>query len=217
MGRASKRDIARAVLDRHPKSYAEELHIAVGGNTPSPLYRWLIASLLFSARIAAGQAQGAAKALFDQGWRTPEKMAQTSWSERVKVLNRSGYARYDESTSRYIGDTTELLLDRYGGDLRKLRAEAGRDVGKERALLKAFKGIGDVGADIFFREVQVAWDELYPFADRKALDVAGRLGLDDSAEGLARLVDRKDLPRLLTGLVRVGLADEEDDPLRDVA
>lgn len=217
MGKASKRDIARAVLDRHPRSYADELRVDVGRNTPAPLYQWLIASLLFSARIAAGQAQGAARALFDRGWRTPQKMAQTSWSERVEVLNRSGYARYDESTSRYIGDTTALLLDRYGGDLRKLRAAAGRDAGNERELLKAFKGIGDVGTDIFFREVQVAWDEVFPFADRKALDVARRLGLDDGAAALARLVDRRDLPRLLTGLVRVGLADEADELLRDVA
>ena len=78
-------------------------------------------------------------------------------------------------------------------------------------LLKQFKGIGDVGADIFCREAQIVWDELYPFADRKALDTAHRLRLPTSGGGLARLVDRRDLPRLLAGLVRVALAGEADE------
>jgi hypothetical protein len=28
--------------------------------------------------------------------------------------------------------------------------------------------MGDVGVDIFFREIQLAWDELDPFRDEKA-------------------------------------------------
>jgi len=205
------RALAKAVLKRYPRSFAEEMHIDLGRNTPAPLYRWLIASLLFSARIATHQAESAAEALFAKGWCTPRKMADTEWEERVKVLNRAGYARYDESTARYIEDTTRLLLDKYGGDLRKLRKAGEHQPDKERRLIKEFKGIGDVGADIFFREVQLAWDELYPFADRKALEAAKDLGLGDSAEVLAGLIDKKrDLPRLLSGLVRVSLAREAD-------
>jgi hypothetical protein len=133
------------------------------------------------------------------------------------VLNRAGYARYDESTSRYIAETTDLLLERYGGDLRKLRDAAERDPRRERELVKQFKGIGDVGADILFREAQLAWDELYPFADRRALEAARGLGLGRSAEDMAHLVDRRRLPRLLAGLVRVDLAHESDEVLRAVA
>lgn len=217
MAKMSKQEIARAVLRHHPKSYADELRIDVSRNTPAVLYQWLIVSLLFSTRIAASQAQKAARALFDQGWRTPTKMAGVSWGERVKVLNRSGYARYDESTSRYIADATSLLLERYGGDLRKLRLQAEYDPRRERELLKSFKGIGDVGADIFFREVQLAWDELYPFADQRALNAAGKIGLNRSAKGLAGLVQRRELPRLLSGLVRIDLAGEKDEVLRQAA
>lgn len=218
MTKPSKRDIVRAVLARHPKSYAEELHVDLSKDTPAPLYQWLLASLLFSARISAEQAGKAAAALFAQGWRTPEKMAGTTWEQRVRVLNRSGYARYDESTARYIADTTELLQERYGGDLRKLREAAGRDPQRERELLKEFKGIGEVGADIFCREAQLAWDELYPFADAKALDAAGRLGLGKDAEALAQLVERpEELPRLLTALVRVDLADEVEAVLGEAS
>jgi len=84
-----------------------------------------------------------------------------------------------------LGDTAKMLLDKYQGDLRRLRAAAERDPGRERALLKECKGIGDVGADIFCREAQVAWNELFPFADRRALETAGRLGLEDDAARLA--------------------------------
>lgn len=217
MAKPSKKTILRSVMERHPKSFAEELRIDLGKNTPAPLYQHLILSLVCSARISSELALSATKALFKQGWTTPQKMADVSWEDRVKVLNEAGYARYDESTSRYIADTTALLLEKYDGDLRKLREAAGRDPETERKLLKQFKGIGEVGADIFFREAQVVWDELYPFADKKALKVADKLGLGSDAKALARLVSRDELPRLLTALLRVDLAKETDAVLREAA
>ena len=57
------------------------------------------------------------------------------------MLNRSGYARYDESTSRYLEATSRLLLEDYRGDLRRLREAAGHDPKRERELLKQFKGM----------------------------------------------------------------------------
>lgn len=200
------RSLAQEVLRRHPRSRADALGLDLSANTPSPLFQWLIASLLFSARISADQAESAARALFEQGWRTADAMSATSWEQRVKVLNRAGYARYDESTSRYIGDATERLLDLYDGDLRALRDEAERDPAAIRAALKAFKGIGDVGADIFLREAQLAWPELAPFADARALEAAGKLGLPTDPERLCALVAPRDRPRLLDALSRPDLA-----------
>jgi hypothetical protein len=43
--------------------------------------------------------------------------------------------------------------------------------------------------DNIFREAQVTWDELYPFADRRALQAAQRLGLGGDVRAFARLVD----------------------------
>ena len=207
MARPSKRRIADALLERHGRTFADELGINVAAGTPSPLFRLLVASILFSARIGHRIAFAAARALADQGWTTPQKLDRTTWAQRVRVLNRAGYARYDESTSRMLGDTCALLLERYRGDLRRLREQAERDPRRERALLKEFKGIGDIGVDIFFREAQVAWDELYPFADRRALRAAERLGLRGDANALARLVegDVREFARLAAALVRVGL------------
>jgi hypothetical protein len=110
-----------------------------------------------------------------------------------------------------LGDLSEHLLERWGGDLRKLRDEAERDPKRERKLLKEAKGLGDVGVDIFFREVQAAWEELVPFADRRALDAARRLKLAGDPRRLQRLADGSaDFFRLVGALVRTELADDYD-------
>ena len=108
--------------------------------------------------------------------------------------------------------TTELL-DRYEGDLRNLREEASRDPERERELLKEFKGTGDVRTDVFFRKVHVAWDESFPFADRRALEGARELGLEDNAEALAQLVGHRDFPRLVAALVRVQFEGDHGEVL----
>lgn len=125
--------------------------------------------------------------------------------------------RYDESTSRMLGDTAHQVSDKYGGDLRRLREAAERDVSRERQLLKEFKGIGDVGASIYFREVQGAWAEIYPFADEAVLGTARRLELGDSAADLARLVPRPRFPVLVAALVRAGLANHTDEILEEAS
>jgi len=84
-------------------------------------------------------------------------------------------------------------------------------------VVQQFKGIGDVGANIFCREAQLAWDELHPFVDCRALEIARRLGLPATPDGLAKLVDRRELPRLVSGLVRVAIAGEVDEIRRQAA
>lgn len=202
--------IVEALLERHRQTYAQELGIDVAKGTPSALFRLLVASILFSARIGAGQAVKAARALTDEGWTTADKLADTSWRERVRVLNRHGYARYDERTAAMLGDACELLLDRYRGDLRRLRAEADQDPKEERRLLKEVKGLGEVGVDIFFREAQVAWAELFPFVDRRVGQAARRLGLDPDPRALAGDRNPEAFARLVAALVRTGLAGDHD-------
>ena len=199
------------LMERYGETYADELSISVDRNTPSPLFRLLCAALLFSARIRAEAATTAARALSRQGWTTPRNMAASTWEERTLTLNENGYARYDERTARMLGDTAQKLLDEYGGDLRRLRDAADHDPDEERRRLKAFKGIGDVGVDIFFREVQIAWEEHYPFVDKTAAKAAERLGLPKRAKTLSGLVERDEFPRLVAALVRAELANAYED------
>lgn len=217
MAKPSRSAIERELVDRHGRTYAEELRVNLARGTPSALFKLLVAAILFSARIGAKQGVRAAGALFEQGWTTAGKLAGSTWEERVRVLDRSGYARYDERTATMLGQASELLLERYGGDLRKLREAAGRDPNRERALLRQLKGLGNVGIDIFFREVQVAWDELYPFADERALGEARQLGLPGDAKALARGHDRQAFARLVAALVRSSLAKDHDQILQTAA
>src|SRR5215203_1755098 len=115
--------IVRAVLDRYPRTYAEELGIR-SLESPSGLFRLFVMAMLMSARIRANTAQDAARALFGQRWTTARALAGASWAERARVLNQAGYARYDERTSTMLGEDAGLLLDRYRGDLRRLRDAA---------------------------------------------------------------------------------------------
>ncbi|MEU4353149.1 endonuclease [Streptomyces virginiae] len=201
----TQRTTVRDLLDEHGRTHAEQAGIRLR-NTPAPLYQLLCLCVLFSVRIKADIAVAAARELFAAGMRTPRAMAAASWQDRVDALGRAHYRRYDEGTATALGEGAELLLDRYHGDLRRLRDTADGDPGRIRELLQEVPRIGPVGSDIFCREVQGVWPELRPAFDRRARDAAAALGLPKTAAGLARLVTADDLPRLAAALVRAGLS-----------
>ena len=145
--------LVRTLLDRAGTTYAGQAGIRLR-DTPAPLYRLLVLATLLSTRIRAEIAVDAARALADAGMGTPEKMLAASWQERVDALGRASYKRYDESTATALGDGADLLRERYGGDLRRLRDEAGDDPRRVRKALTAFPRLGPTGADIFCREAQ---------------------------------------------------------------
>lgn len=213
MANPSPKAIAQTLLNAYGTTFAEELNIPLDKNPPSSLFRLLCAALLFSARIRESIAAKAIHALHDKGWNTPQNMLEASWEERTKCLNQAGYARYDERTATMLGDAAQLLIDRYDGDLRQLREVSNHDPRREHQLLTEFKGIGNVGANIFLREVQVVWDEVFPFADDRILETAKTLGLPDDAEALRALVGDRQFPHLVAALVRVRLAHDEEEIL----
>ncbi|MEX0167869.1 endonuclease [Streptomyces sp. LMG1-1-1.1] len=208
------RTTVRRLLDAYGQTHAEEAGIKLR-NAPAPLYQLLALCVLFSVRIKADIAVTAARELFEAGMRTPSAMADASWQDRVDALGRAHYRRYDESTATALGAGAELVLDRYRGDLRRLRDAADGDPGRIRELLREIPRIGPVGANIFCREAQAVWPELRPSFDDRAREAASKLGLPTSPDGLARLVDTDTLPRLAAALVRVELSkDAADDLLR---
>jgi endonuclease III len=199
------RQLVERLMEQHGRTFAEEVEIPLAHGTPSVLFQLLVTALLLSARISAYNAVTAARALRAAGLTTPERMARATWQERVDVITWHGYKRYDERTSTMLGKLAERVRDIYGGDLGRLRDEAGHDVHKEHALLQQFTGIGPVGADIFLREVQGMWPEVYPYVDAKMRRSASRLGLPEDPNALAKLVPREDFPRLASALVRADL------------
>ncbi|MGK7396648.1 MAG: hypothetical protein ACNS62_18870 [Candidatus Cyclobacteriaceae bacterium M3_2C_046] len=188
---ADKKDIVQKIITYYGQSF------------------WFCGANLFSARISSDISVIATKNLKKQGWTTAKNMMDSTWNQRVKTLNDANYTRYQERTSNFLGEVSRKLNDTYQGDLRKLREAANRDPFEIRKLLKEFKGVGDVGVDIFYREVQTTWNELYPFADKKALKSTHKAGLYPEAKRLSDLTkSKKDFLKLVPGLVRMDLNND---------
>jgi hypothetical protein len=85
--------------------------------------------------------------------------------------------RYDESSATRRVEMAERVRDEYSGDLRELAQSSRHDVAAAAEKSKQFKGIGDIGADIFLREVQDVWTWVRPHFDDRATGAAKRLGL----------------------------------------
>jgi hypothetical protein len=210
----SRSEVLDELLARHGRTFAREVGIRLGRGTPAPLFQLLCFSLLASARISTEIAVAASRAVIGAGWTTPAAMLGSRWEDRTRTLNQAGYARYDESTARYLADTATWLDERYDADLRRLRDDAGNDTDRLQTLLQGAKGVGPLGAAIFCREVQTIWDELRPFADERVLGMADRLGLGGSEAELARVAGTDDLSVVTAALVRVSGSAEDVDELR---
>lgn len=203
----NRRDIAQALLRSHGSTYAREAGIRLR-DTPQPLYQLMLLAILLSAPIRAGTAVNTARALDEAGLRNPRRMTEATWQQRVDALGRGGYRRYDESTATRLGDGAELLIRRWHGDPRRMRAEADGDIAVLRRLLQDLPGIGPVGADIFLREAQAVWPEVAPYFDTKALRGAEQLGLGTDTAALTRLAGDAGPAALAAALVRASLDDD---------
>jgi endonuclease III len=207
-------DVARAVLDRYGTTFAEDAGIVLA-DEPAPLFQLLVLAQLFSARISGDVAVAAAGGLRSAGWTTAARMRDAQRSVMIATLGRAGYRRYDERTATQLRGMAELVLTRYGGDLRRLAAEADGDVQRAAKLLQEVKGIGPTGADVFLREVQAVWPWVRPHLDDRAREGARRIGVPDDRGSLARLVEPGDLARFTAGLVRVSRLPTSQDPFGD--
>jgi endonuclease III len=207
------KDAVALQLRRYGRTYAEEAGIRLA-DRPQPLYQLLVLATLLSARISGDIAVRAARELLRAGYRSPKAMREATWQDRVDALGRGHYRRYDERTASMLGDGAGLLIRRWGGDLRKLRRQAGGDRDAIASLLTEFPGIGPSGAGIFLREVQGVWPDVAPFFDAKVLSGAKKMGLPGDAQALADLAAR-DGPavRLAAALVRVSLSRKAADEI----
>ena len=210
----SAQETARAVLDRYGTTYADAAGIRLT-DEPGPLFQLLVLAELLSARIGADIAVATAGELLASGWTTPQRMREAPRAGGIRALGRGGYRRYDERTATQLRDAAQLVIDRYGGDLRRLAEEADRDVRGAGRLLQEVNGIGPTGASVFLREVQAVWPWVRPYLDDRARAGVRRVGLPEDTGALAALVAGDELARFAAALVRISLLPVHAAPLGD--
>ncbi|WP_019871957.1 hypothetical protein [Salinispora oceanensis] len=179
-------------------------------NNPSSLFQLLCLAVLLSRRGDARRAIEVARALQDHGWDSAARLARSTPAERSGLLRDCGLRGAAEQTAGTLGELAQAVVDRYRGDLRRLRVVAARDADRERALLTELPGVDDTAVVLFLREVQALWAEIPPVADRRALAAARRLGLGRSAGDLAGLAGSgrsERLAWLVGALARVDLEE----------
>lgn len=207
-----RQQVVRRLLKVAGTTYAAEAGIKVS-DKPMPLFQLLVLCMLASKPIDAAIAMRAAHELFKAGLRTPKAVLASDRQTMIGALGRAHYVRYDESSATRLTDMAELVRDDYAGDLRGIAERSGHDVAAAKRMLKAFKGIGDTGADIYLREVQDVWTWVRPHFDDRAVAAAKQLGLPTQPARLGALAPRANA-RLAAALVRAAL---DDDVRRRVA
>lgn len=182
MASDEQKQIRRALLDRYPQG-----HFGAMGFQQTASAKGLFALACFAAlaesAVPSRATAEALHAVFDEGWDSAFEMAKASDEDLAAALREAGASQPDAAAAT-LSALTRAVCERYDGDLRGLREEAGGDPRHLRALLGELPGMDEAGLAVFRREAQIFWHELAPFADAAALRAAGRLGLPADAQAL---------------------------------
>ena len=205
VGTEAHDELVRRLLAKAGTTYAEQAGIRLK-DKPMPLFQLVVLCMLASKPIDAGIATQAAHELFRCGLRTPDAVLDADRPTMIRAFGRAHYVRYDESSATRLSSIAAAVAQDYAGDLRRLAADSGHDIGVAARLLKQFKGIGDTGAAIFLREVQDVWPWVRPFFDERATEAAAGLGLPVDPGELGALAPNHNA-ELAAALVRISLDD----------
>jgi endonuclease III len=153
--------------------YSEDLNIDL--TQASGRFQWLLASILFGARISEKIACKTFRVFLEEGIDTPERILSAGWDRLVRILDAGGYVRYDFSTATKLINIMSTLLERYGS-LDELRRQSTDTRDLENRLME-FKGIGPVTVQIFLREMRGVW-AINPAVSSRAQQAGRCLDID---------------------------------------
>lgn len=196
----------RRLLKVAGTTYAAEAGIRIG-DKPMPLFQLLVLCMLASKPISATTAVRAARELFEAGLRTPKAVLASDRRTMISAFGRAHYVRYDESSATRLSDIAQHVHDEYQDDLREVARRSRNDIPAAVRIIKQFKGIGDIGAGIYLREVQDVWTWVRPYFDERAIAAAKALGLPADPAELGALAPRSNA-RLAAALIRSALDDD---------
>jgi hypothetical protein len=96
--------------------FSEELGIALASGKEAEYFRWLLASLLYGARINGTIARNTYRSFLRHGLTTPRKIMHAGWDYLVNpIMREGGYVRYDGRKSDQILRVCHALIEDYGG------------------------------------------------------------------------------------------------------
>jgi len=159
------------------QKYSEVLGISLGGRDDGEIFKWFLASILFGAPIRESSAVKTYKCFKKYGVLTPQKIIQTGWQGLVDILDEGSYTRYDFKTADKLLEVMGNLVTLCGGSLNSLHQLSLDSIDLEKRLKNLGKGIGDVTASIFLRELRNLWKKANPRPTPLVVLAAKNLGI----------------------------------------
>jgi hypothetical protein len=186
------------LVDRFGGRFSTELGISLEASDKDEVFKWFVASMLFGARISEKIAVKTYQRFMENGLKSPDEIVKAGWDMLVEILDSGGYARYDFKTATKLLEVMSNLKEWYKGDLNLLHAAASDPRDLEVKIKQLGKGIGDVTASIFLRELRGVWRNADPPLQELAIAAARSLGLTskrgkDEAGRLAILKELQEL------------------------
>ena len=175
--RGRRQGVCARLLGEHGGRYASALGIDLAGGRAREVFKWFLAAILYGARISQGVAARTYREFARARLLSPRAILKTGWDGLVQILDGGGYVRYDFKTATKLLLVCESLMKDYGGDLNALHAAARDARDLERRVMALGKGIGEVTAGIFLRELRGVWSKADPAASELALAGARDFGL----------------------------------------
>jgi hypothetical protein len=207
-----------ALMKKHQGRFSVELGINLSSGLAQEIFKWLLASVLFGARISESIVKKTFREFESRGIITPKTVVHTGWDGLVEVLDRGGYVRYDFKTATKLLDLCRTLMENYRADLANLHAAARDPKDLEQKLKNLAKGIGDVTVNIFLREMRGIWEKADPLPSDLAVMAAKDWGIapgvmKDREKDLRLLMrvwkeagmKKKNFPDFEAALVRAGI------------
>lgn len=190
--------------------FSEELGIDLRSGNSAETFKWLLAAMLFGARISWKIAEKTWRRFERHDVLAPEAILKTGWHGLVAILDEGGYVRYDFKTATKLLEAAGNLESGYGGNLNLLHSQASDPAELERKLIALAKGVGPITVGIFLREMRGLWEKAQPLPSEKTVAAAKALGfvpenVDDRKEALELLLKacgKKGLPDFESALLR---------------
>lgn len=172
-----KKEDLRALLESLGQRYSEALGIDLPHRSDEELFKWFLVSMLFGAPITESAVVKTFESFQKHGILTPRKILATGWDGLVKILDEGGYTRYDFKTADKLLLVSQNLVEKYDGSLNEIHRQASDARDLERRLKELGKGVGDVTASIFLRDLRGIWPKADSLPTPLVIEAAQQLGI----------------------------------------